>query len=555
MNKQSIHLFLIILFASLLLTACGQNTATTLPGTTASTSPSNPASDATQPTEPVHVHSWEEWKTVLEATCAAPGTKTRTCSCGETETESIAQIAHTEVVDPAVEPSCAQTGLTEGKHCSVCGEITVAQTSVPATGHSYQNGECACGALEHGGTLTYLEGLPLTSFIWSNGEIICGEIEEDCYYVYNVYGEYLAGPYDGLLCPNPDGYVIAWNRTWEIIDTVYDEDFGEYIDIEHSVTEAYLIDPQGNIIYESTAEWTDDVWTRTYEGEYLEYCNDDRIITVTWDTYIMPTMGNECTVHIRDMQGNLIADIENVREFSCMIDGKMIVYSWDYIAVVDKDGNVLAQIESLYEEYPDHYFWPESVGNSHHKVYFAEGYVSIDFSNVVLLFSENGENNYLLDPNYLYSLRNYGTLMFSKVYNAEGELSEHYYLIDIAKCATDDTGIVIPSLDAAVSTEPLLLGAFHNYFGTEEMYMVIETLDGKFGFMSRDGQIFKLYDDTTGFYGGYAMVQEGDEIYVIDENFHRVSEIFTGYDSVSASGEGVFILRKDDIPHVYIFTP
>ena len=44
--------------------------------------------------------------------------------------------AHTEVVDKAVAPSCTETGLTEGKHCSVCNKVLVAQEEVAAKGHT-----------------------------------------------------------------------------------------------------------------------------------------------------------------------------------------------------------------------------------------------------------------------------------------------------------------------------------------------------------------------------------------------------------------------------------
>ncbi len=42
---------------------------------------------------------------------------------------------HTEVVDEAVAATCTKKGLTEGKHCSVCNLVLIAQEEVDALGH------------------------------------------------------------------------------------------------------------------------------------------------------------------------------------------------------------------------------------------------------------------------------------------------------------------------------------------------------------------------------------------------------------------------------------
>ena len=43
---------------------------------------------------------------------------------------------HYAVILDAVAPTCTGTGLTEGKHCSVCGEVLTSQEVVPALGHT-----------------------------------------------------------------------------------------------------------------------------------------------------------------------------------------------------------------------------------------------------------------------------------------------------------------------------------------------------------------------------------------------------------------------------------
>lgn len=45
---------------------------------------------------------------------------------------------HTEVIDGKIEPTCTTSGLTEGKHCSVCGVVLVKQEIIPALGHNYE---------------------------------------------------------------------------------------------------------------------------------------------------------------------------------------------------------------------------------------------------------------------------------------------------------------------------------------------------------------------------------------------------------------------------------
>ena len=82
-------------------------------------------------------HAWNEGVTTISPTCDDTGVKTYTCeTCGETRTEVLSALGHTDETVPGKDATCTETGLTDGKKCSVCGETTLAQETIPAKGHT-----------------------------------------------------------------------------------------------------------------------------------------------------------------------------------------------------------------------------------------------------------------------------------------------------------------------------------------------------------------------------------------------------------------------------------
>ena len=129
MKKLILWSMLLVVCSCLVLVACDSDKPDAPPTNT------NAETEAKTQTE-AHVHAFCDWTTAKQPTCTEQGEQTRTCACGEVETQVIDALGHTEVVDVAVESTCAKTGLTAGKHCSVCDEVLIAQEEVAALGHT-----------------------------------------------------------------------------------------------------------------------------------------------------------------------------------------------------------------------------------------------------------------------------------------------------------------------------------------------------------------------------------------------------------------------------------
>ena len=143
--------------------------------------------------ERVPGHNWSRYVNNHDETCTEDGTSTRRClneGCGETETRvrKGSALGHTAVVDAAVAPTCTKSGLTQGKHCSVCNEVLLKQEVVPAAGHEYDyNCDTNCNVCDayrpashkFGEWVVKTPATHISQGYWEHRCVYCGIVEGD----------------------------------------------------------------------------------------------------------------------------------------------------------------------------------------------------------------------------------------------------------------------------------------------------------------------------------------------------------------------------------------
>lgn len=108
-----------------------------------------------------------------------------------TTVSPVSQCEHDIVVDKGYAATCAKSGLTDGSHCSECGEVLTPQTLIAATGHIYSNGIClACEAPDPSVTVDvnsfYLVG-SMNNWTWTSNKYKFTPVVTDLSYVTSQY--------------------------------------------------------------------------------------------------------------------------------------------------------------------------------------------------------------------------------------------------------------------------------------------------------------------------------------------------------------------------------
>lgn len=376
-----------------------------------------------------------------------------------------------------------------------------------------------------------------------NNKLICGK-KGSYYGATNLKGEVVIPfEYDSILSPTEDGYIVAWKYMNKTVNNV-----------EVEVTDSYFFNLSGKLLYKSQSEGSSkiDKFGDEYysaSGETIVHYNYGVLLTKT--NFKKISDRSIYTLNMRRTDGSLIKSFDNIIGFCQYPDGALVMtnakiiedfYYWieesDFI-FVDKTGKIL-------DTYTD--------GSEGHVIGFSS-WAKGASGNYVSVYGTWYESNYIMskdfDTKYEYNsnVANYVDHYGTKVIFENDD--ESYSLVDITKVPQNTLSSV---KDGVISKYKYDSMAFNSAFGSSVEYALVSR-DGKWGYLSLDGKIEKLYDDAGYLYNGKGIVKIGNEIYVINSKFEKISDSITGYDSVSTIGENLYTVKKSGKTYLAIYTP
>ncbi len=81
-------------------------------------------------------HDFTRWDVTREPTCIKEGERERECKeCGLVEKETLTDAVHDSRVVEGYESTCTEQGLSDGRKCILCGEMTTPQTPLELAPH------------------------------------------------------------------------------------------------------------------------------------------------------------------------------------------------------------------------------------------------------------------------------------------------------------------------------------------------------------------------------------------------------------------------------------
>ncbi|MBQ7653856.1 MAG: hypothetical protein IJS17_02155, partial [Clostridia bacterium] len=184
------------------------------------------------------------------------------CDDATVAQEVVPALGHDIVEDAAVAPTCTETGLTAGSHCTRCDDATVAQEVVEALGHDYVAAVTAPTCTE-GGYTTYSCSRCDASYVadetaalghdWDEGRFVAATCTDDGYMLYSCSrcdATYTEKVEDALghepgerqieTVNGVEKYVTRCDACGEIV-LVEDIDYADYTEVDAAIAAANAV--------------------------------------------------------------------------------------------------------------------------------------------------------------------------------------------------------------------------------------------------------------------------------------------------------------------------